>query len=229
MRNETPFIEVEGLRFLNVPSAQSVIDEIFRDDCYRISEIPDGCTVFDIGAFYGEFGIYMASKKRCKVYAFEPASNNFGIACINWKTINSQNPVVNFMIYNRAVTGSGELVLVNYRPEHPAGSQVKETESGGLFPSTKLSSIVNDVCKPKQAPICVKLDCEGSEVGIFRDDSGWIDQVDIVTMEFHNHDGDFYQGILEAKGFKVEVTGSGPKPRAIWDKSMTGGLLFAKR
>ena len=225
MRNETPFIEVEGLRFLNVPSAQAVIDEIFRDDCYRISEIPNGCTVFDVGAFYGEFGIYMAAKKGCLVFAFEPAPLNFDIAKQNLENNSNVHNLLSYSLSPSPITGNGQKVGIFYRPDHPAGSQVNELEFAGDVQSIRLSELV----KNKPRPICVKLDCEGAEVGIFRDDPSWIEQVDFITMEWHNHDGHLYKNELLKRGFKVELCGGGPLPKPAWEFGMTGGLLFSKR
>lgn len=226
--NETPWINVEGLRFLNVPSAQVVIDKIFRDDCYRISEIPYGCTVFDVGAFYGEFGIYMAAKKGCKVYAFEPAHDNHEVAL--WNMMINDSKISRYILTERAVTGHGNVVSVYYRPEHPGGSQVDTGINSA--PITKVASIrLSDWVKKQNRPICVKLDCEGSESGIFKDDPEWIDYADIVTMEWHNYDADFYADILSKHGFKtIEFQGKLKLPSG--DPGYVGyagGLLFAKR
>ena len=79
------------------------------------------------------------------------------------------------------------------------------------------------------APIFVKLDCEGGEVSIFSGDLGWLDSVTYLAMEWHNHDGHVYRDILTDRGFKVELEGGGPPPRPKWDKTIGGGLLFAER
>ena len=77
-------------------------------------------------------------------------------------------------------------------------------------------------------PLFVKMDCEGCETEAFKDLS-WLQRVDRVSMEWHNHDGDVFRDILIEHGFEVEIEGGGPKPRPVWDKSIGGGLLHAKR
>jgi hypothetical protein len=90
-------------------------------------------------------------------------------------------------------------------------------------------------------PIVLKMDCEGAEHEIFAR-TDWIDQVNIIAMEWHYYDGVHFKSLIEPKGFSVLVEGGGPKPRPIWDSSaerwmwkgspwgnIGAGLLFAVR
>lgn len=225
-----PFITCGKTRLLNLPYAEEVIREVWDEDCYRLNEIPDGSIVLDVGAFYGEFGLICAVNKGCTVWAYEPTRANLDISELN-RAINRQG--LRHTIYHSAIGSSrSSLGKIYYRPDHPAGSGMDQY-SGSVEEPVYVNTLDFELDRAidkfgERIPITVKLDCEGSEAEIFKDES-WIPHVDIVTMEWHNHDGDFYAGILEKHGFNVELEAGGPKPRPKWDKSIGGGLLFAKR
>ena len=228
---ELPFITCGNTRLLNLPHAAEVIHEVWDEDCYRLNEIPDGSIVLDVGAFYGEFGLICRKNKDCSVIAYEPARSNFEIAELN----SVANRVrTQYVLYRSAISSIGGcLGSIFYRANHPAGSGSIPCDGG--IKETMLQTTLNLAIDGaitsfgRSKTITVKLDCEGSERSIFEDDPSWIQHVHIVTMEWHNHDGDFYAGILEKNGFAVELEGGGPKPRPKWDRSIGGGYLFAKR
>lgn len=228
----SPIINVGPVRLLNVPHAAAVAREVWDDDCYRLSEIPDGSVVIDAGAFYGEFGLICHIAKNCDVIALEPAPLNLEIARLNVRL----NIMGRGFLLLAAALGSatGERIL-KYRFDHPAGSLlgVYGQDVVGFKQSVScvtMSDIIDDVRlrHGDKAKVVVKLDIEGAEREVFSDPS-WLAAVSIVTMEWHNHDGDRYATILRAHGFDVDVTGGGPPPRPPWDPSIGGGLLFAKR
>lgn len=229
--NASPIINVGPVRLLNVPHASAVAQEVWADDCYRLSEIPDGSVVIDAGAFYGEFGLICRVAKNCDVIALEPAPPNLEIACLNVRLNGVDN---NFLLLCAAVAaGFGR--SFKYRPDHPAGSLLETygqdvTGIGLSVSCVTMRDILDDVHQRHgdKAKIVVKLDIEGAEREVFADTS-WLAAVSIVTMEWHNHDGDRYAAILCNHGFDVDVTGGGPPPRPPWDPSIGGGLLFARR
>lgn len=228
----SPFITVGNARFLNVPHAAEVLDEIVAQDCYRLDSIPDGSLVIDVGAFYGEFGIICYKNKNCNVVAYEPARENYRIATYNAE-LNSCNRSVRYCLNHMAVGGSSGWTEFFYRSDHPAGSLIDGSKFG-VSENVQTTTLIRAIKSPIvnrgiHESVVVKLDCEGSEVDIFNNDLEWLALTNIVTMEWHNHDGDVYAKILEENGFTVELEGGGPKPRPKWDKSLGGGLLFAKR
>lgn len=215
---------------------QKVIEEVYDDDCYRIDEIPTGSIVLDIGAFGGEFGIKCCVEKDCRVMAYEPVSRMFNHLILNVK-LNELPPDIFVPIKGAIGKAEGDRILY-YRPGAPASSQIEgyvtDYEKGGelIEEVTRCYTISSQIAIAKQKwgdlPICVKMDCEGAEAEIF-ENSSWIDDIHIVTMEWHNYDGDLYANMLEKRGFSVFLEGGGPKPRPQWNKTIGGGLLFAKR
>jgi FkbM family methyltransferase len=220
------------MRLLNLPHAEAVMNEVFTDDCYRINEIPRESIVLDVGGFYGEFGILCYMERNCKVMIFEPSLETFKILEFNVELNRSslrQSITDGDICQKWAAIGSAtEMRKFTYREDHPAGSMF---DVGGCDISClTLSSQIALVSKMwGDSPICVKLDCEGAEKEIFESDQSWMDAIDLITMEWHNYDGDYYANFLEKKGFRVELEGGGPKPRPKWDKTIGGGLLFAKK
>lgn len=227
----SPFITCGKTRLLNLPHAEEVIREIWDDDCYRMGDIPMGSIVLDIGSFYGEFGLICRVNNDCRVISFEPSSVNYGIVKLNIQ-VNGLVKDRLFSIEHCAIRGVNGVQLFQHDTNHPAGSSICD---GDTYSEEVTCWSINDAVEVamelfgNDRPVVVKMDCEGSERSIFEANPEWLLRVSIVTMEFHNHDGDFYRDILEKNGFDVDVTGGGPKPRPKWDKSMGGGLLFAKR
>lgn len=216
------------MTFLDAPEARQVVDEVIIQDCYRIDEIPPRSLVIDVGAFYGEFGILSAKKKQSIVFAYEPSEVNFHILCENLErnVLDDQ-----FETFNAGVTDRTGREQFYHWHEHPGGSGFRQIEGGGatIIETVSMIEVISKALAfDSDSHITVKLDCEGSEKEIFKDEH-WIRWVGIVTMEWHNYDGHVYADILSRHGFDVELNGGGPKPRAAYDKSMGGGLLFAKR
>ena len=233
MKTSGQILEVCGIKFLNVPHTPAVLDEVLIQDCYNINEIPDGCVVVDVGAFYGEFGLLCSAAKGCPVFGFEPSKTNHSIAQFNTYLNCGRTSTKHINIKHAAIGSRNGTATFFHREDHPAGSSLSEMPES--IPETvqvlRLSRVVESILSKlgDRRRICIKMDCEGSERDIFDNDPGWMDQVKIVTMEWHNHDGDYYGGLLEQRGFKVHLEGGGPKPRPKWDKSIGGGMLFATK
>jgi FkbM family methyltransferase len=227
----SPIITVGRTRFLNVPHAKAVIDEVWNDDCYRLNDIPDGSTVIDVGAFYGEFSLICEKEKNCNVAAIEPNPDSWMIFRLNCVLNLSVTGVYSERL---CIGGTDGVRTLFIKPGHPAGSSLIPYDGyvpNGTVKAITMENAVKESIKlfRDNAPICVKFDCEGAEEEIFNGDLAWLDKVSIVTMEWHNRDGYIYGNILSDLGFKVSLEGGGPKPRPPYDKNIAGGLLFATK
>jgi len=232
------FITRGSIKFLNVPHAAALVNEIFDEDCYSFDRIPPDTIVLDIGAFYGEFGIRCAVEKHCRVIAYEPSSENRTILELNRRLNDLKTE--NFVVSPLAI-GTPGTRLFSHRSLHPAGSLLATEAAKHVAADIGTSStyevecvgILGEIQKAKDSwgdlPVCVKMDCEGAEHEIFANYADWIGQVSVIAMEWHNYDGDHFHSILAAQGFATHVEGGGPKPRPVWDPSIGAGLLFAVR
>jgi FkbM family methyltransferase len=232
------YSEYGRVRLTDALCSRAVADEVLVDDCYRLNELPVGSIVLDGGAFYGEFGLACHINRGCKVMAFEPAAANFAVLQQNLTLNEALVRPDEFVALNVAIADRSGLRPFKYYNHHPAGSALAEhlkvdhvvpvTESF-VETSTLTTAIAEAWQRWGRQPTCVKLDCEAAEAEIFAEDASWLRLVEVVTMEWHNYDGDVYAGMLEQAGFTVELEGGGPKPRPKWDKTIGGGLLFARR
>jgi FkbM family methyltransferase len=236
-----------AISFINVPHAAGVIKEIFEEDCYNFDRIPAEAIVLDVGAFYGAFAIRCAIEKHCRVVAYEPSTEN--------RAILTQNRELNeltdeHLVVSPAAVGTPGRRTFMHRANHPAGSmfedEAKKHGCTGSVSEVRCVSLGHEIKAAKSRwgnlPVCIKMDCEGAEHEIFASYTGWIDQVQVIAMEWHNHDGAHFRSLIEPKGFSVFVEGGGPKPRPLLDLNsgrwtwkgepwgdIGAGLLFAAR
>ncbi len=242
-----PIFAYGPVKLLDVPHARAVANEIFEEDCYNFDRIPAKSIVLDIGSFYGEFAIRCAVEKECRVVAYEPSPDNRAILELNCQLNGLYGDQV--VVSPLAIGTPGRRTFV-HRPDHPAGSllgiEATKHDCSGKSYEVEVGRILDEIARAKlhfgDGPICVKMDCEGTEHEIFADYTEWIDQVSVIAMEWHNFDGVHFRSLIEPRGFTVTVEGGGPKPRPLWDHvrhcwtwkgepwgDIGAGLLFAER
>lgn len=225
-------IRVGNAKFLNLFRGAEVLKEIVGEDCYRLSSIPDGATVIDVGAFYGDFGLLCHINKKCKVIAFEPSLENLQIAKANAALNNVETGRDAYELHWAAVSAIHGKMEFYYRPDHPAGSSSTKIlgETSTFVPCVTMTFAVQLTLLRygDENPIVLKLDCEGAEKEIFKGPLDWLRHISFLCLEWHNFDGKIYARELESRGFTVELTGGG-SPRPAFKEGMAGGLIFAKR
>jgi len=207
--------EVCGIKFTDEFEARQVVDEVITGDCYRIRDFPEDCTVIDVGAFYGEFSLACVILKGCHAFAYEPSPITSGILRKNIDA--NGDKAQKIKVYELGVSNECKKSAFSHWPLHPGGSGFREILDGIQTEVwTRPISDAVAVALELEQPVVVKLDCEGSEKDIFKDES-WIDKVQIVTMEWHNNDGNTFRDILRNHGFEVSME----------DGTRSGGILFA--
>jgi FkbM family methyltransferase len=204
-----PILTYGKVRLLNVPKAKVVADEIFVENCYKLEQLPLGSIVLDVGAMYGEFGIYCAVELGCEVFLYEP-SPSWEIAGLNLVLNRMEN--ISSRLFPFAIgEGRPSVRKFSHSVELPYTSRLDDL--GGLEVPCNSMAFAISQAKLKAGshlPICVKLDCEGAEREIFNDES-WLEDVSIVMLEFHFKDGPRYREILQRKGFFVTSNDDNPE------------------
>jgi FkbM family methyltransferase len=202
-----PFLTYGKLRFLNLPNAKTLFDEVLVEDCYRKATVPGGALVFDVGGHYGEFGLWCEAERGCSVRIYEP-SPLWAVCAFN-ATLNHLSP----SICPAAIAVRRETRPFIFQSDKSYNSHLRRPEdaAGTLVDCVTLGGEIA-LWRPyaTDAPICVKIDCEGAEREIFEDES-WIDQCAWIALEFHNQDGPFYREILARHGFKLDTTDTNPE------------------
>lgn len=193
---------------------EGLVVEVFHYGAYAPGEqfqISPGDTVFDIGANVGVFAVWAAlHDPSVKVYAFEPASENFRHLQRNIEA----NGLDNIVPLQCAVSDSdGELTL--YLHEHGAMHTMFKDVADGLHrsqavdlggetvPAWSLDSLL-DKYEVERCDF-LKIDCEGAEYAIFDglSDQGW-SRIAKISAEYHNygeHRGEDLQRTMRDNGF----------------------------
>ena len=206
-------VEVEGgARFkVRVNTSDTlVIWEVWKAKIYDDVRLPIGekDVVVDIGAHIGGFAVQAARlAHRGRVYAYEPASNNFAILAENRQL----NGVYNLQIYNKAITNRhGKMALYLPGANGALGSLLQETSSAKeMVQVTTLTDIIAE--HGIEQIDFLKVDAEGSEYDIFfHYPEETLARVRRVVMEYHEFEGDkrTHQDLVEllkSQGFRVTV------------------------
>jgi FkbM family methyltransferase len=172
--------------------------DIFISDVYgleTLSEPPD--SVIDVGAHAGLFSIAIRNYfPRARIHAYEPNPALF-------THLKSHSTCGHFTPFKEAVGGAeGRAIL-----KHPGDSvftQCVPLESGEIQ-VTSLSKVISRIVDNGEVDL-LKLDCEGSEWGIFKDGVG-IRRVKRITMEYHlteQHSLNDLRTALKNLGFRID-------------------------
>ncbi len=181
-------------------------------------------TVVDIGANNGDSAIYFVANGASKVYAYEPYPRSFGQARGNIRLNGMQKKV---RLANEAVGARAGEVSLDPGYESVSNSMLEESRHGKRIRVTTLDRIV---AAHRLRNAVLKVDCEGSEYGIF---SGASDAslacFDQVAIEYHFG----YERLVKrlmAAGFRVSYT----EPKATRNAETNGvrivyGDIYARR
>jgi FkbM family methyltransferase len=212
------YITLHGIRHkLVVPDENGVkiaFIELLLDDCYRCRELVGSpepvSTILDIGANVGLFGLAARSMFPCaELHAYEP--NPF-----LEHYLKTQSESATFHYFMEAVGAKRGSVSLDFNADSVRTRSTVDV--AGTIPQVSfhdaLSRLGGDVD-------LVKMDCEGAEWDIFRDNDSWR-RVRHLSMEYHLWPDHTHQDILtviRSLGFRIRSH----------DPADTCGLLSASR
>lgn len=157
----------------------------------------DGMVFVDIGAHYGFYTLLVGTRHRnSKVFAFEPAPENYEVLKKNVET----NNLKNVEIYNLAVSEREEIKRFNITKDsgccgfypHPLAKTLREIE----VKTVVLDSFLREIPK---VPLIIKIDVEGHEIYVLEGMRGIIeDATDLMFFIEFNPDS------LKSAGFQPE-------------------------
>lgn len=126
----------------------------------------DGGTFIDIGAHHGFFTLLVASQHRhCRVMAFEPAPDSYQILRMNIRLMNARN----VRSFNSAVSDRNETRDFQLRDFSSHGSLYPDHISATVRTvKVKTVSLDRMLKRTPRAPLVVKIDTEGHELGVLR-------------------------------------------------------------
>jgi FkbM family methyltransferase len=171
--------------------------DVFLDDCYGLERLkPPISHILDIGANVGFFSAKaLIVFPSAVLHAYEPIPNLE-------EYLKTQATHMHFEYFMEAV--GFEDARVSLRPHEDIVSTRCVVDNQGIIPQVALRKAVERL--GTEVVDLVKLDCEGAEWEMFKDEETWR-RIRNLTMEYHlwpNHHHEEIRRTVEALGFKVK-------------------------
>jgi len=200
---------------LNLPDdvgTRAAFIDVLLDDCYRLRKLPGNMArILDIGAHAGLFGLAARFNfPQAQIHAYEPNPQMQPF-------LSQQAEVAHFSIFGYAV-GLAEGRMSLDSSEDSVQTRVHRSEQGEI----QCVSFASAVARLNGTVDLVKLDCEGGEWEILKDETTW-QNVRNLTMEFHLWAG------YTLEELKNRITQLGFKVRFCKLSGKDYGLLLASR
>ena len=175
--------------YLRVPSSDvRVFEQIFLRNEYAFEVNTDPEFIIDAGANIGLASVYFASRfPNARILAIEPERKNFEILVKNVERYPNVQPILGALWGERAevevvdhgLGNWGFMIEASSDSETPAGPSHQKVEAMTV-------DMILERYGVRQISI-FKLDIEGAELEVFRNSSSWIDKVDSLIIELHEH------------------------------------------
>lgn len=169
----------------------SVFKDIFLLNSYAAPRVPlwdhfiaetrgTRAIVIDCGANIGLSAVFFAETfPGAHILAVEPDANNFHILRKNVAAYPNIVPI-HAGVWDRA----GSLSVVD--PKLGAhGIRTEESDRGSHIPALTMPDLL--VQAGEGRPVIVKIDIEGAEAELFRSNTAWLDEVDVIMIELHDY------------------------------------------
>ena len=170
-----------------------IINDVLNLNSNKFAIGGESC-VIDIGMNAGLASLYFARMPAVRaVHSFEPFSRPFARALTNF----ALNPELSAKIkpHQIGLSGKTEVLEVPVDPERTIGTSIRGRASGAVVDrisiqdaTEALEPIVREASRKKQS-IVVKMDCEGSEFGIFDslEKSKLLRKINIFMIKCHKN------------------------------------------
>jgi FkbM family methyltransferase len=175
--------------YLRIPSADiKVFEKVFLDQEYSFNENSTPKIILDIGAHIGLATIYFANKyPDARIIAIEPEKNNYEMLKKNVALYEKVIPI-HAAVWNE----DKEIDVVDTRGGNWGFITEEKQKARGtnrLFCHKVNGITIKKIIKDYniQKIDILKMDIEGAEKEVFSDASKWINKVDILIIELHEH------------------------------------------
>ncbi len=208
--------------------ANGDIKGIFLEEEYKFLD-PIGRSVLDIGANIGDSAVFFAISGAKRVVALEPFPYPYKFAVKNIRS-NSLEDRVEVL---NAGYGTSGYVKVGEDAKTGVTDYLSDSNQGIMIKSFSLENLVSQF---EFSDSILKMDCEGCEYNLLREDKSVIRKFLRIQIEFH-YGYKRLENKLFDSGFKVwhsEPEKSGGniaelKKLAMQDNDMTYGYIYAER
>lgn len=175
--------------------------------------------VIDIGANVGDSAVYFVLNNARKVIALEPYPYSYNIADRNVKNNELENKIT---LLN---AGYGEDGVIRLDPgfKNSTSSKLKPSDRGIDIKVLSLKTLVD---KYNVEKAILKMDCEGGEYNLLKEDNNTLRKFSRIQIEYH-YGYETLKKRLEDAGFNVRNTEPYRNRRAA-NPDMEMGYIFAK-
>ena len=196
------------------------INAVFGNEEYKFLDVKNEI-VIDIGANIGDSPIYFALNNASKVVALEPYPYSYNLALENIKANNLEDKIT---LLN-AGYGEDRMTYVDPKFENTTGSDLKQQINGTKIKILSLKTLL-DTYNIENAVL--KVDCEGCEYNLLKEDNDTLKKFKRIQIEFH-YGYEKLKKKLEDSGFTVSYS----KPAESLNKyateqKMLVGYIYAK-
>jgi FkbM family methyltransferase len=207
LRLKTPIRGMISLR--EVPSDFFTFGDVFEQGVYRIvlRHLPECSTIVDLGANIGFASLYLASAyPSARIFAIEPNGDNFELLKTNLKDLIREERCVPMQA---AVWSARKALTVDpqWLPDAYNGYRLLEQPSPQNAVDQVQGFTMEEILASSQFEQVdlLKVDIEGAEVELFRNDLGWLGRVRAIAIEFHGRSRQEcgFDQILSAHGFNI--------------------------
>lgn len=220
---EEDFIEFEyrGKRIkMCEGTSNGDVGDVFWTEDYKFLNVEDE-NVIDIGANIGDSSIYFALNNAKKVVALEPYPYSYNIALKNMQ----ENKMEDRVELLNAGYGEDRTVRIDENFENTFGSDLKKFSVGKEIEIYSLKTLFN---KYSLDSVVLKMDCEGCEYSLLREDDDILRKFKRIQIEYH-YGYEKLKEKLESSGFNVKFT----RPHKVYnrdsdDPDMAVGYIYAE-
>ncbi len=231
-RSGAELVTIRGLTY-SIKSEEDlfILTEIFEHQCYNFQTSGE-TVVIDIGMNIGIASLFFASDPNVRhVYSFEPFKRTYELACANLRL----NPTFEAKItpHNFGLAGQDSTQELPYIEERKGSLGVQGMPSNFTPAAVDLNvqrielreaaAVLRPIFAANpHANIVLKMDCEGSEYGIFENlaAAGMLGRFQAVMLEWHREGPRPLRDALHEHGFEVFTFGDHPSQV---------GMLYAVR
>ncbi|MEM0302980.1 MAG: FkbM family methyltransferase [Archaeoglobaceae archaeon] len=193
-----------GLILFCLPDGFGSIEEnLFENVYFSVEELKFAKSIVDLGAHSGAFTVFsiLNAKENTKIISLEPNPANFEILLKNIKLVESVATSKNLKLECLKMAVSDKTGLSNLKISFWSESSHLSEDGDVLVPTI---SIIQDLLLNLESPVVIKMDIEGEECNIFRKNTSWLDQIDLIAIENHGCENEIIQK-LKNRGFEVIV------------------------
>ncbi len=188
---------------------RDIFSEIFFGNEYFFNEfkLPEKAVVFDVGAHIGVFSVFVSNKAQ-KIFAFEPAPENFELLKKNIELNRLESKVFAFNSAVSSRKGTQKFFLYSF---NSGGNSFFQLQGTGMKKSIEVLTItLKEVFEKHKIKECdlMKVDIEGEEFDLFYNmPEKTLKKIKRIVMECHPFNENKPEKLVEflkQKGFKIK-------------------------